>query len=108
MTGMVLLLGVLALIIIRPWQHQPDPAQRMQTYDRLLQRRGLARSPQEGMQAHLQRIGGMLDARQRQQLESFVRAHERLQYAECGNLQETQAALHQLKRSMGFWHQAKR
>lgn len=108
-TGMVLLLGVLALIIIRPWQHQPDPAQRMlQTYDRLLQRRGLARSPQEGMQAHLQRIGGMLDARQRQQLESFVRAHERLQYAECGNLQETQAALHQLKRSMGFWHQAKR
>lgn len=103
--GMMLLLGMLALFIIRPWRQRPDPAQRLLlAYDRLLQRHGLARKPQEGMRQHLLRIDSGLNETQRRLLESFVMAHEQLQYSGRGSLQEAQAALQQFKRSLGFWY----
>lgn len=99
--AMALLLGLLALFIIRPWQQRPAPAQRLlQDYDRLMRRRRLARSPQEGMQSHAQRIASQLDALQLQALEDFVTVYQQLQYSGDGNLQQARYALRQLWRSM--------
>lgn len=101
--SLALLFGLLALFIIRPWQQRPDPVQRLLLdYDRLMQRRGLARAVHEGLQTHQKRIDSQLDETLRQQLESFVIAHEQLLYAGEDDLQKARTALQQLRRSMMF------
>lgn len=100
-SALAVLLGLLALVIIKPWQERPEPALRLlHSFDRLMSRQGLSREPQEGLQDYQQRAALLLQTRQARQLENFVLAYQQLQYANRGDIAQVRHALQQLRRGM--------
>ncbi len=76
-----LLLGLLALILFKPWQGRPDPQQRLfLSFERLLQRHGLTRGLAEGPRDYVQRAAQQLPA-QAAAITAFYNAWEAQRYA---------------------------
>lgn len=107
--AMALVLGILALWMIKPWQQRAEPEQRiLQAFDRLMRRHGLQRPVQIGLRDHAQQIAAQLTAPQAQALEHFVTAYEALCYAGTSDAKHAQEALMRLQRSLGYWRRLER
>ena len=77
--ALVLMMGVLALWLIRPWRNRPDPISlELQKLDRLLAKHGLARGQGEGLNAFYQRCqaSDRLSKAQLAALEQFCADYE--------------------------------
>jgi transglutaminase-like putative cysteine protease len=99
--GAVIILGLLALWLLKPWQRQSDFQLRVfNRFERLLARQGLKRQPGEGAQAFAQRAGERLPA-QAQAIEAFVREFQAQRYAGGGGSHATlRQHLKSLRRSL--------
>lgn len=76
-----LLLGLLALVLFKPWRHERDLQQRLyQHFERLLSRHGLQRAAGEGARAFAERAGQALPA-QAEPIRAFAAAFEAQRYA---------------------------
>ncbi|MFC3607022.1 transglutaminase TgpA family protein [Stutzerimonas tarimensis] len=92
---------VLALLILRPWQRQTDAVQRLQQrYERLLARQGVFRQKGEGPRDFAYRAAKALPY-QSEQIERFAEVYERLKYAPGDySVNELKLALRKLKRRL--------
>jgi transglutaminase-like putative cysteine protease len=99
--GGALLLGLLALMLFKPWQRERDPQQRAyHRFERLLARQGLYRQPGEGPRVFASRAGLALPAQARE-IEAFVVAFEAQRYAgEPGGAALLVEHLSRLRRAM--------
>lgn len=76
-----LLLGGLALWLLKPWRQRTDPQRQVfRRFERLLARHGVQRQAGEGARSFARRAGLELPE-QAQQIEAFVRCFERQRYA---------------------------
>ncbi|VXD01482.1 Protein-glutamine gamma-glutamyltransferase [Pseudomonas sp. 8Z] len=103
-----LLLGALALWLLKPWQQRRDPMQALfGRFERLLYRQGLRRAPGEGARAFSERAAGALPE-QAAAIRHFANCFERQQYAETSSAPgELREALRALRRAMP-WRAARR
>lgn len=105
--AVALILGLLALWLLKPWQQRPDPLQLLMVrFDRLMTRHGMERQPGEGLRTHTERCtsSGKLNQQQQHALEHFVSLHEQLRYA--GNelqIEKLTAAYRQLSARFPRW-----
>lgn len=99
--GVVLILGVLGLALLRPWQRQSDPQLRLfAEFERLLSRRGLQREPGEGPQHFAERAARALPA-QAAIIRVFTGAFVARRYAAAtGSSDAMHQALRQLRRML--------
>ena len=99
--GAMIILGLLALWLLKPWQRQSDFQLRVfNRFERLLARQGLKRQPGEGAQAFARRAGERLPA-QAQAIEAFVREFQAQRYAGGGGSHATlRQHLKSLRRSL--------
>lgn len=78
----VLLLGLLALLLLKPWQHRADPRLRQfRAFEKLLRRHGLLLQSGEGPNAFAARAALQLPA-QAPSIEAFARAFSASRYAD--------------------------
>jgi hypothetical protein len=98
-SAIVLLL--LGLALLRPWQRQPDPLLRLfQTFEAALARRGVLRLPGEGPFAFASRASATLP-RQAAHIQGFVQAFGEARYGgQVHAAAEARRALKQLKRQL--------
>ena len=99
--GAMIILGLLALWLLKPWQRQSDFQLRVfNRFERLLARQGLKRQPGEGAQAFARRAGERLPA-QAQAIEAFVQEFQAQRYAGGGGSHATlRQHLKSLRRSL--------
>lgn len=95
------LLGLLALLLLKPWQRQQDPQQRaFLRFERLLARHGLVREPGEGARSFARRAASALPA-QAALIEGFLQRYEAQRYAGVGgSAAELARALAELRRAL--------
>ncbi|UUQ67795.2 DUF3488 and transglutaminase-like domain-containing protein [Pseudomonas fuscovaginae UPB0736] len=100
--GLVLILALLSLWLLRPWQSKTDPQLRaFATFEKLLSRRGLVREPGEGPLAFVERAALRLP-RQAQSIRDFGELFVGQRYAEqTPSMDALQQALRSLRRSLG-------
>ncbi|NVZ62192.1 DUF3488 domain-containing protein [Pseudomonas gingeri] len=100
--GLVLILALLALWLLRPWQAKADPQLRLfAAFEKLLARRGLVREPGEGPAAFAERAARQLP-RQAELIREFTRLFIRQRYAEqIPSMDALQQVLRSLRRSLG-------
>ncbi len=78
-----LLLGALALLLLKPWQREHDPLLRLyQRFERLLARHGLRRQAGEGPLAFAERAARALPA-QAEEIHAFARRFAQQRYADA-------------------------
>lgn len=79
--GGAMLLGLLALVLFKPWQRERDVPRRLfRRFEQLLARHGLARQAGEGARAFAERAAQALPA-QAQAIQAFAAAFEAQRYA---------------------------
>ncbi len=100
--GLVLILGLLSLLLLRPWRNPVDPALRLfAAFEKLLSRHGLVREPGEGPLAFGERAAQHLP-RQAENIRAFVQGFVARRYAErTSSMDALQQALRSLRRSLG-------
>jgi len=100
--GLVLILGLLSLLLLRPWRNTSDPSLRVfAAFEKLLRRRGLVREPGEGPQAFGERAARALP-RQAENINAFVQSFVAQRYAEqTPSMDALQQRLRSLRRSLG-------
>ncbi len=96
-----LIIALIVLWMFKPWQRQTDPVQRLlNSFQRVLRRRGFTREKGEGLRSFYQRIQLSLSAQQQQAMQVFIEAYEQQQYAEQGvNLAVLRSALARVKKT---------
>ncbi|WP_416770123.1 transglutaminase TgpA family protein [Pseudomonas sp. RHF3.3-3] len=99
--GLVLILALLSLWLLRPWQAKADPQLRaFMTFERLLRRRGLVREPGEGPLAFVERAAAQLPL-QAPDIRRFGELFVSQRYAEeTPSMDVLQQALQALRRSL--------
>ncbi|WP_191485149.1 DUF3488 and DUF4129 domain-containing transglutaminase family protein [Pseudomonas sp. FEN] len=100
--GLVLILGLLSLLLLRPWRNRSDPSLRLfAAFEKLLRRRGLVREPGEGPQAFGERAARQLP-RQAENIHAFIQSFMAQRYAgQTPSMDALQRALRSLRRSLG-------
>gem|GEM_PF-6736246 len=94
------LLGLLALLLLKPWQRGDPQLREFQRFERLLARHGVMRAPGEGPRSFAQRAAHQLPD-QAAAIDRFVRCYEAQRYAgQDGRADELPAALRQLRRAL--------
>ncbi len=94
------LLGLLALLLLKPWQRGDPQLREFQRFERLLARHGIMRAPGEGPRSFAQRAAHQLPD-QAAAIDRFVRCYEAQRYAgQVGRADELPAALRQLRRAL--------
>ena len=96
-----LLMGLLALVLFKPWRRERDPQQRLfQRFERLLASHDLRRRPGEGARTFAERAAQQLPA-QAQALQAFVEAYEAQRYGRQRTApDELRRALRRLRREL--------
>ncbi len=96
-----LLLGLLALWLLKPWQQRADPQRQVfRKFERLLARHEVRREPGEGARAFASRAARQLPD-QAAQIEAFARCFEQQRYAgEPASRATLQRALSDLRRAL--------
>ncbi|CAM3805323.1 DUF3488 and DUF4129 domain-containing transglutaminase family protein [Ectopseudomonas alcaliphila] len=96
-----LLLGLLALWLLKPWQQRPDPQrQAFRTFERLLARHDVRREAGEGARSFALRAARQLPE-QAAQIETFARCFEQQRYAgEPASRDALRQALSDLRRAL--------
>ncbi|MBD9484170.1 DUF3488 domain-containing transglutaminase family protein [Pseudomonas sp. PDM14] len=104
--GGAVLLGVVALLLFRPWQHRRDPQQQLlRRFERLLARQGVRRGTGEGIRAFAVRASQALPV-QAAAIQAFASAFEAQRYAGATlAADELRAALRRLRRELP-WRRA--
>ncbi|WP_017901857.1 transglutaminase TgpA family protein [Pseudomonas asplenii] len=99
--GLVLILALLSLWLLRPWQVKADPQLRaFATFEKLLRQRGLVREPGEGPVAFVERAAMRLP-RQARDIRRFGESFVSQRYAEeTPSMDVLQQALQSLRRSL--------
>lgn len=99
--GGALLLGSLALWLLKPWQQRPDPQRRLfRRFERLLARHALVREPGEGVRAFAKRAASAMP-QQAAEINAFADCYERQRYAgEPASRLALQQALRRLRRAL--------
>ncbi|KIH84596.1 transglutaminase TgpA family protein [Pseudomonas batumici] len=100
--GLVLILGLLSLLLLRPWRNRVDPALRLfAIFEKLLRRQGLVREPGEGPLAFGERAALQLP-HQAENIRAFVQGFVARRYAErTPSMDALQQPLRSLRRSLG-------
>ncbi|WP_248806324.1 DUF3488 and DUF4129 domain-containing transglutaminase family protein [Pseudomonas sp. MWU13-2100] len=100
--GLVVILGLLSLLLLRPWRNTGDPSLRVfAAFEKLLCRRGLVREPGEGPQAFGERAARQLP-RQAENINAFVQSFVAQRYAgQTPSMDALQQRLRSLRRSLG-------
>ncbi|MES2819000.1 MAG: DUF3488 and transglutaminase-like domain-containing protein [Pseudomonadota bacterium] len=107
--GASLLLGLLALVLFKPWRRERDAQQRVFTrFERLLARQGLQRAAGEGARAFAVRAARALPA-QAGPIRAFAEAFEAQRYAgRSGSPGDLRPLLRQLRRALPWrWTRAR-
>ncbi|MFB1011727.1 MAG: DUF3488 and DUF4129 domain-containing transglutaminase family protein, partial [Thiopseudomonas sp.] len=106
--ALLVMLGVLALWLIRPWRNRPDPVSlQLQKLDRLLARQGLARKQGEGLNAFCLRCraSARLNSVQQAALEQFAARYEACCFAgQPVPVEHLRQARRQLAATFRPWH----
>ena len=96
-----LLIGLLALCLLKPWRQRDDPQHRLwRHFERMLARQGVIHAPGEGMRAYAARAERALPG-QAALIRTFVEQYERQRYAgEAISAAVLRRTLRELKRAM--------
>ncbi|MBE7373067.1 transglutaminase TgpA family protein [Pseudomonas lopnurensis] len=99
--AVALLVGVLALLLFKPWRRESDVQQRLfQRFERLLARHGVWRQAGEGARSFAARAASMLPG-QAAAIVEFVRLYEQQRYAQQpAAADELARALRRLRRAL--------
>lgn len=99
--GGLLIMAVLALCLLKPWQQRGDPQLRhYQRFEQLLRRHGLRRGPGEGAMDFAERAAAHLPA-QRESIMTFAQAFHAQRYAgQVVSEKYLQASLQTLRRQL--------